>query len=389
MDLKDRYDVIIIGGGISGCILANRIKNKKILIVDANTCLMNKIYATGNGRCNLTNSDFNINKYNSSNPEILGKFLTEYDNKSFIEWLKSVCILTRDVDGYVYPMNFEAKSVVENISKDVVDNRNIDILTETEIKNIGKDFVYIDKRKVNGKYIVLACGGLASNLNKITKNPLDLIDIPTEITLPALVSLKASKKYLKRLEGVRVNVEGELYVDGISVQKEMGQVHFKSDGLSGIISFQFSSKTAKAIKTGKNVKCKLNYIYDKDIDTVRSILMKDIENISNIVPKKLAQILEYLAVRKNDHIDIKVEKLLNILQNHSIEILDVGKFKEAQIMHGGYRLTEFTNNLESKSYPNTFVIGEMLDVDGLCGGYNIQWAYTSASIVARKINDEI
>lgn len=388
MGLKDEYEVIIIGGGISGSILATKLKNRSVLIIEANNRLMNKIYATGNGRCNLTNVNISIENYNSDSIKLVDYIISKYDNKSFLGYLEKCGIYTRDIDGYIYPMNFEASTVVEGIKGNI----NSDILFQEEVDkiDIGDDFTVstTKKKKIKAKTLVLAAGSLASKFNNISKNPIELLNIPYVSQLPCLCEVKSNKKYLKNLSGVRVFSKVKLFVNGEVVKEEIGQTQFKKDGLSGIQIFQLSSLIAR--NREKKLKVSLDYIYDKNEEYIRNILEKyGVEKaLQLILPKKLADVLLYIAVRERDSYLERINRVIGILKNHTIDIQPSYDFENAQTCTGGYKLDDFDSNLESKKYKNLYVIGEILNVDGVCGGYNIQWAYSSASIVAERINND-
>lgn len=386
MVLQDKYDVIIVGGGISGCICASKIEDKNILLIDANDKLMKKIYATGNGRCNLTNYNLDVKNYNSDDSIKLEKIYSKYNNKSFLDYLDNIGLFITNIDGLVYPKNLQASSVVDAIKGSI--NSNVDILLNTQISNINTDNIVVNNRKIKFNKLVLATGSTASGINSITKNPYTLIkntDICTP--LPALCGVSVNKKYFEKLSGVRVNSKATLIIDNKIIKSEYGQTQFRKNGLSGIQIFQLSSQIARNLSS-KKVFIELNYIYDEDVEKIRHILMnsKDIlKNISLIVPDKLAKVLIYLAVRESDEHLVKVERLINILSSHRIEIIGVDDYKLAQTVTGGYKLSQLDDNLNVIG-TNFHIIGEVLNVDGICGGYNIQWAYSSASCVADFIN---
>lgn len=386
MVLQDKYDVIIVGGGISGCICASKIKDKNILIIDANDKLMKKIYATGNGRCNLTNYNLDVKNYNSDDAIKLEKIYSKYNNKNFLDYLDNIGLFITNIDGLVYPKNLQASSVVDAIKNSI--NSNVNILLNTQISNINIDNIVVNNRKIKFDKLILATGSTAGGINSITKNPYKLIkDTDICTPLPALCGVSVNKKYFEKLSGVRVNSKATLIIDNKIIKSEYGQTQFKKNGLSGIQIFQLSSQIARSLSS-KKVFIELNYIYDEDVEKIRHILMnsKDIlKNISLIVPDKLAKVLIYLAVRESDEHSVKVERLINILSSHRIEIIGVDDYKSAQTVTGGYKLSQLDDNLNVIG-TNFHIIGEVLNVDGICGGYNIQWAYSSASCVADCIN---
>lgn len=384
--LEDSYNTIIIGGGIAGCICASKLKDRSILIIDANEKLMKKIYATGNGRCNLTNKYLDVKRYNSDCKKIVENIYKQRDYKSFIDYLNKIGLFTVEVDGLYYPNNFCASSVVDAITNQLKD---VDILLDYEVNKVDDCHVYVGKKRIKYKNLVLACGSKASNINKIKGNPYKLVDSPLKECSASLCALKSSKKYLSKLSGVRANTRASLYVDNSLVISEIGQTQFKKDGISGIQIFQFSS-IINGIKNYSKIEVGLDYIYNlNEVEVKHSLESKDdiLKSLSYIIHPKIAQVLYYISVRDEDSKAEKVDRLIRIMKNHRINITGMDSIENAQVVSGGYKLENLDCNLKLKDR-NIYIIGELLNVDGICGGYNIQWAYSSSTKVAEVINDK-
>ena len=390
MDFADKYEIAIIGGGMSGCILASLLDNKNVCLLEMNSRLMDKIYATGNGRCNLTNININTGCYHTEDGSLLNNILKRYDNIDFINYLESIGLFTRDIEGYVYPINFEASSVVEAIENRVYKNVDVKLNFKVEKIKIGDIYkIYSGDKIITCKKIILATGGIASKYYKSDISPYKFLPIKITPILPALCALKVDKKYFKELAGVRVNARSCLIIEDKVIDTEIGQIQFKKDFLSGIQIFQHSIEAIKALKANKKVYITLDYIYDKNKEDIKEMLLKNgLDHLKFVLPKKLAKIAIYLASRKNQDEIMKINSVMNIITSHKINIVGYDEYNNAQTTSGGYKLSELNQNLESNMHKNMYIVGEVLDVTGKCGGYNIQWCYTSAKAVSEKILNE-
>ena len=211
---------------------------------------------------------------------------------------------------------------------------------------------------------------------------------------PSLTYLKTNYKYIKDLQGVRTDVVAKLNVDDKTILTEKGQIQFTKDSLSGICIFNLSRYVNKYLEKNKKVDVVVDLVPDYDESYINNYLKEfDSYNVSDaiscILNKKVADVITKNLKLSNKMIcDISKTELENIsctLKNMHFNITATGDFETSQITLGGALLNEFTNHLESKKISGLYASGEVLDVDGICGGYNLSWAFTSALIVAEGI----
>lgn len=382
------YDIIIIGGGASGLMCASLISsNKTVAVIDAGFSLGKKILVTGNGRCNLTNTNMDSSYYNVN----IDKYLKVFNEKDTIKYFNSIGLDTViDNEGRVYPFTNYARSVVDVLNNSIFSKNNVRSFINETINNID----YIDnKYMVYGNKLTFSCDKLVIAVGNIDNEFLKKFDINKVKRTPSLVALK-TKENTKNLEGVRVsNVKIKASVNGKSTE-ETGELLFKDKGLSGISIFNISTLFARnktyegevvidliPAKTEKQteqmIKDRCN-IFDRVSDIFNGLFVSPIrEEIF-----KRCKIDEQLSSKK-----LTVEKIKLIAKTiHNLEYNVIGHYDNYQVISGGVDLNELKDNLESKKYNNLYFTGESINVDGECGGYNLQWAWTSGAIVGKELS---
>ena len=408
------YDVIIVGAGASGVmcalVLKNQNKNLRVLLLEKNDKIGKKLSMTGNGHCNLGNINTDISNYNSSsnldnfeNKLIIKDFdfLNILDNsddlESYYDYLKQFGILIRKEKDGLYPYSNQAISVCKSFER-YLNYLNVEVKYNYEVLNIIKEkdnFVVNDELKC--KKIVIATGGKTYPKTGSTGIGYSILkNFGHNITnlYPSLTYLKTNYKYIKDLQGVRTNAIVNLSIDGWIEESEEGQVQFTKDALSGICIFNLSRNVGKYLKENKKVKIIVDLVPDYSqlelLDYIKkfpSYLISDA--LSCIINNKLANVLAKemkINGKKVKELDKnKLEGICFNLKNMYFNIIETGDFNTAQVTSGGAILDEFTKSLESKKCKRLYAIGEVLDVDGKCGGYNLSWAFTSAIIVAEDI----
>lgn len=379
-----KYKIIILGGGASGCMCAMATKEKSVAIIDANNRLAKKILVTGNGRCNLTNLYMSSSFFNVDTNKYLSRF-NEKDVLKFFENIGLECY--SDEEGRVYPLSNSAKSVQDVIIRKL--DGKVDFFGEEKIEMVMcKDnayFIKTDKGEYIAEKLVIATGG---NSLSYLKN----IDIKVKEAKPCLVALKT--KSIKDLGGIKLsNVKVTARNSKGKTMTDMGEVLFKEQGLSGIVVFNISTLFARSGEFKGNAS--IDLLPDINIET----LIKTIERRKNLSAKTeklfvgMFQNAVASEIFKQSGIDTnklaskltskEIEKLSKTIKNLSFDIVD--SYDNNQIFTGGVNLKDLTNNLEHIKYKNLYFIGEACNVDGECGGYNLQWAWTSGKIVGDNL----
>lgn len=395
------YDVIIIGAGASGCFLALTLKyknpNLKVALIEKNDKLGKKILITGNGRCNLGNTNINIDNYNSSSS--LEKFAKTLQKNEYLNCLKKFGILIKkeDTSTRLYPYSNQAITVCKSFER-ALENEKVKLIYNYDIKKATyENSSFVLNNDLKCKKLVVATGGKTYIKTESKDNGYNILkSFGHTITklYPALTFLKTDHKYIKDLQGVRANVVVSLSVDGFIIKKEEGQVQFTKDALSGICIFNLSRDVNKYLKDNKKVDVVVDLVPDYDESYINSYLKEfDSYNVSDaiscILNKKIAQAVSNTLKLSDKKIGSlnknELENISYVLKNMHFNIIETGDFKTAQVTNGGAKLDEFTSGLESLKKPLLYAIGEVLDVDGNCGGYNLSWAFNSALIAAEDI----
>lgn len=385
------YDVVIVGAGASGCLCAIRIKqlnpNLKVLILEHNDKIGKKILITGNGKCNLGNTSLDTKNFNTN---------IKIDN-SYLKVLNSIGLVIKEDDKRLYPYSKQSLTVCKCMERSIND-LNIDIKYNYEVLEVQKkENIYMINKDIKCKSVVIATGGKSYSNTGSTGIGYDILaNLGHHITslYPSLTYLVTNYKYIKLLDGIRFDCKATSIINGKQFDTEEGQVQFTKNHISGICIFNLSRNIKKYIEEGKKIEISINFIPEYDISKIKDYLncfqlYKVEDALSGMLNNKLAYV-----ICKDLQIGDKTVKsltanefsiLINKIINFTFNITTTGNFNESQVTSGGALLDEFTNNLESTINKNLYAIGEVLNVDGKCGGYNLSWAFNSALKVASEI----
>lgn len=370
--------IVIIGAGASGIVAAINYKRNHrkddVLVIEHLEAPLKKLLATGNGKCNLANSNLDVSKYSNSND--IKNILLEYN---YEEFFKSLGLKTRNIGELVYPYS-ESAVTVKNVLLNEVDKLGIKInvsekLIDYKVEN--KIQVKTDKAMYEADRLYLAASlcsspqlGSDGSILSILKNHNYKIENP----LPGLCPIK-TKEDTKILDGIRTKCEVSIVKNNRKLFDEKGEVLFKKDGLSGIVIFNASSVVARE-------KTKVDKIV---LDLLPDISQKEIENCckSQTINGFLQgffnpKIISYLMKRFP-----KESELISSIKHLEFTFKDFYGFEFSQVSVGGVQLSCVNQNLESKHEKGVYLIGELLDVDGPCGGYNLTWAFASAMLATK------
>lgn len=374
-----RKTVVIIGGGASGMMCALRLKQKNpdlsVIIIEKNERVGKKLLKTGNGRCNLSNIHMKASYYN--NPGFLRKCFAKYSVSDITSYFSTLGLLIRnDGSGRLYPHSETATSVLEIMRRGLYEGGIVIECGLNVISMLKKGehfFIDAGNKHFIADYVVLACGSLA----QAGTNGYDLAQsLGHSITalLPGLVPLITKNNY-HSLNGLRMKCGASIVHDGSVIHKESGEILFKNDGISGILALNLS----RHVKRGSKVI--LDLTQGAETDTLQYISKRSPEAaLAGILPKMLA--LEVCRGLKDS------SQTLYALKNFVVDITDRYDFKYAQITLGGVHTEEINDDFSSRKTRNLYIIGEMLNIDGPCGGYNLHFAWISALIAADSIGFE-
>lgn len=396
--------VCIIGGGASGIMasVVAAIHGAKVFILEHTDRIGKKILLTGNGKCNLTNLDMDVSKYHTSGDlsfvEAVLNTFSEKDLISFMEQMGMRLLVNRE--SYVYPES-EAAATVVNVLRRMVQTLDITVHTQADIKEIiyrsNTYTIQTSKGIFQADRLILACGG-----NSYPKTGSDgsiypflkKMNIAMVPQYPALTAMKSDKQGIKAISGLRANAKVTLLINSKETVSDFGQVQFTDYGISGIPVFQISTVASIALTKGEKVCVKVNlfpHMQQQDVFTLLYNQLKQFKALSaedamqGFLHKKW---IDYLVSKFHLHRfkcaqDINIDIINNIaseLTAMEYEITAVKGFDFCQVTGGGVALDQIDAHMQCISYPGLYIVGELLDVTGQCGGYNLQWAFSTGYI---------
>lgn len=394
----------IIGGGASGmmsAILLNR-EGFDVTILEKNSTLGKKILMTGNGRCNYFNQDIGVDKYYISDYEFLKTIVNEENILKVKEFLNSLGLVPRNKNGYYYPMSNTATSVL-NAFLTEIERLKIKTILDSEINNIkrkeNKYQIMVNGKKMLFDKIIIAIGskaGLKENANYELLNSLGIKMTPI---LPALCPLVLNGDFFNKWSGIRAEARVSIYENDKFLKSDLGEVQLTDYGISGICVMNLSSLVSKALYQKQKVKVHLNFLPNIEKENIdKWLTLRDntlyqrtvIELLESIIPYKLLYILVSKAgIKSNCHYKSLTKKekddLINNLSDLTLEIRETKEIFKGQVVTGGIPINRVKTTLEDKEYAGLYYTGEILDVDGICGGFNLGFAWLSSIVVSEDI----
>lgn len=382
--------IIIIGSGASG--LAAGISLLRcgydVTILERNNISGKKLLLTGAGRCNFFNSDQNIVHYHSNDKDILAKIITS-DNIHLVEdFITSLGIVPKVKDGYYYPFANQAynmKELLERTYLDLGGKIKYNYLVEKIEK---KSSLFLINDTISCDKLILATGSKAYKMtgsDGIGYQLAKKFNHHIVKVLPSLTSLITREKI--NLKGVRVDAKVTLYEDGVKVREELGQVQFTDYGLSGICIFNLSYYAVKGLNKNKKEVITIDLMPFMDKVSFKNKKVYDL--LLGFLPNKMIDyILKTLNISKDvyyeDLSNDKKQELTKILKEMEFNIISYKEFDFSQVCSGGVSLREINPlTMESIFVKNLYIIGELLDVNGDCGGYNLTFAFLTGILTSR------
>lgn len=386
----------IIGGGAAGIICALKIKemhpNYDVVILEKKEKLGKKLLATGNGKCNLGNLVINDDSYNSS----FAKEIVSNNKKELEDMFLSLGIPLKHNNDLIYPWNESAKETVDILTRRLQELGVVVFLNcviKDYFQNGNRVVLITEDGKLNFDKIVITCGGKAapklgsdgSFYSVLEKKGYKVIT-PT----PGLCPLRTIEK-TKNVSGIRVKCTVSLLKDNEIINEETGEVLFKDDGISGIVIFNMASRIARM--RSDNLILSLDLFPTHSLDELIT-LFKKMNNLAKsycflrgFFQNQIVQLLlQRLKIdEKNNFYDDEILKIARLCKQLRFHVKDFYSFDNSQVTIGGISLDDIDLNFHSKKEENVYLAGEILNVDGLCGGYNLMWAFISSILVAKNI----
>lgn len=406
--------VLIIGAGASGMMAAIQAARSgaEVTVLEHMDRVGKKILSTGNGRCNLTNRYQDETCYRCGQTGFVREVLRQFSVEDTLDFFKGLGILPKDRNGYIYPNSDQASSVLDVLRMEM-EHLGIGVLLNckvTDIQKTGKNektrfSVQTNQGELQAERLILAAGSKAAPVTGSDGSGYELARLlGHEIVtpLPALVQLRCREKHYKQLAGIRTDAKitlmGGKEEAWAVLAREQGELQLTDYGISGIPTFQVSRYASIALHKGQKVKAVIDFLPQMEEWEAEKMLKlrcrqmnyKTAEEwMTGLLNKKLGLVLLKLSGISPQQNMTQVtgpqwKELMKNLKSYETFIAGTNPFENAQVCCGGVDVTEVTAaTMESRKVPGLYFAGEILDVDGICGGYNLQWAWSSGASAGR------
>jgi len=394
----------IIGGGASGmaaALAAAQNPQTQVLLLERQARLGRKLQATGNGRCNLTNLNLHMDNYHGADPSFAENALSSMDVQATLAWFRSMGLFTvAEPSGKVYPYSDQANSVVD-VLRFALEKENVRVITGYEVTKIRKtdgSFVLSDgQQELSCDRLIVACGGLAGSKLGGTMSGYKLLGKlghrSTRLR-PALVQLKSDWNGLPGLKGVRANCHAQILRDGALHSESTGELQFTEYGLSGPVIFEISRDVCH--QPGSWC-CRLDFLPEVSEEDLLAELQRRCatqlpveELLTGILHNRLGRVLTKAAGIHGGqpvsalHTD-ELPAVCRTVKAFEVALTEPMGMDSAQVTAGGIETDQFDPaTMESRIVPGLYACGEVLDIDGDCGGYNLQWAWSSGFLAGQS-----
>ncbi len=399
--MSDIYDVAIIGAGASGlfaAITAARL-GASVVLLDKNSIVGRKLLSTGNGRCNFLNEYQSLECYRTQAPSEAKRVLDHLPKEEVLSFFDSIGIAAKSRNGYYYPYTNQAKDVRDCLDMEL---RRLEITTllSSDVRNLSKKDNYFEisanQDLLKAKKCILATGGKAfpkSGSDGWGYKAAQSFGHSIIEPFPALTQIYSNDKSPFKWEGTRIDAAVSIIIDDTVAASDTGEIQLTKSGISGIPVFNVSRYAAMALKKNYKAKAVLNFLpHLTDKEACRIMQFRFFENgwgksaleaMRGLLDIKLSDmILDELGIQKScDAVSLGTKAIKSIVEKcrgFELDITGTGDFDKAQTTAGGVPLAEINpDTMESRFCSGLYICGELLDVDGICGGYNLNWAWVS------------
>ncbi|WP_026515742.1 aminoacetone oxidase family FAD-binding enzyme [Butyrivibrio sp. MC2021] len=398
--------IIVVGGGAAGmCAAIYAARNgAEVTILEKNDRLGKKLSMTGNGRCNLTNLDMKEEYYNLSARGRMKEWLGIYGVEDVISFMKSLGVVVRSEDGYIYPASGQAQTVVNALTNEL-DRLGVKVIYNQQFKAVnssederGRLLIKTSTDECFADDCIICSGSLSGAKSTLSTGDgyyiCSKLGMTIKNTYPALVGFKVDPEEVMPQGGVRCMAEIAFSLGNEIITSEYGELQFTKDGISGIPVMQASREIVKFIEEKKPVFAIINFFpdYDEvDFTALKNdmLRLKDERTLSeflngfansNINDMILSKMKLSPSMRMKNISVSMATCILDNYRNYKLKLSESYGYQASQVTTGGVSLGDIGSDMSYKKMPGVYLAGELLDVDGRCGGYNLQWAWTSGSI---------
>ncbi len=404
-------DVIIIGGGAAGLCAAVYLKQKRsnltVRVLERLPRVCKKLSVTGNGRCNISNKEITVSRYHGENIDFCEYALEKYNIEVCQEFFESIGVPFVFEHDKAFPASLQAGSVVDCL-RFAAEDLGVIVHTDTKVTNIqvlSKGYkVWSEKLSFDAKNVIIATGlfsgGEKYGCDGSMLALLQKAGFKTVKTTPAIVQIKTVNDITKQLKGIKVDATASFKRDGKLMRQEFGEVLFCDYGLSGPPIMQISREVPRqdgqlAVSLDIMPDTDFNTLFETITQRVQSMPKRPLEEFfTGFLNKRLGQvILKSAGCKLSDKAESlnssKIKKIASIIKGMDFAVTGTTGFANSQVTAGGLNTNQFENTtMQSKDYKNLYAIGEILDIDGDCGGFNLQWAWSSAMAAVDSIIGE-
>lgn len=408
--MSDRKKVVVVGGGASGIMAAitARREGASVTILEKNPRIGKKILATGNGRCNFTNINADLKCYYGNNPKFAESALSQFPVSRTIKFFEELGIAHKvENSGKVFPMSDQASSFLDVFLYEL-DELGIEVVCDANVRKIvpGKDNfrLQLDNGETYTAHrVILAAGGKAMPSSGSDGNGFELAkSLGHRITdvFPALVQIMLDGDFYKRIDGVKFVGTAEIIHNNKSIIKDCGDILFTNYGVSGPPILQISRKAGEFLLKGQEAFVKISIIDTMTKDEVLELIdkrfrtapEKSVEfSLVGLINKRLIPVILTEAGIRDLKLPVRdlslkeKESIAEILTDWRIKIRGTKGWTSAQVTAGGVETRDINpSTMESKIVKGLYFSGEIMDIDGQCGGFNLQWAWSSGFVAGKN-----
>lgn len=396
---KQRH-IVIVGGGAAGIVAAISAARAHALvtIIEQKDRIGKKILSTGNGRCNLTNEYMDISCFRGDDLDIVSPVFTQFGYQETLQFFEELGVLFKNRQGYIYPLSDQASTILDVLRQELL-HLQVHVLTDTKVLGITptkRGFsIQTNQNTLKSDAVILTTGGKASPVLGSDGSGYSLaksLGHSLSPVTPALVQLQCKGSFFKQVAGVRTNATVRLFVDGKPKASDTGELQLTNYGISGIPVFQISRFASKAFYLKQSVSVQIDFLptyTKKELQTLiktrleRQGYKKTEDFLVGMFHKKVIVMLLKEAHISLDQSASSVSweqwiKLIHRCKEFEVSVIATNPFEQAQVCAGGVKTRELDpRTLESRYVKDLFLAGELLDIDGICGGYNLQWAWST------------